>query len=164
MSGCVPGANGGNVAAESTLWLTAWPPSRSTAAGGAIIARRAGPCLLGQPTAEHNTLYARRNGVGAGEIVVYVVRTLTNGAGATNLLGCATHPNDQPGCAVVQANARWLVAHEVGHVLGLRHWANPPAENSQFLMFPTVGWTDPPPDIVQTEVATMVDSALTRAF
>lgn len=123
-----------------------------------------GPCILGSPTTEHNTLFARRNGVGANDVVVYVVRTLTNGTGATNLLGCATHPNNQPGCAVVQANARWLVAHEVGHVLGLLHWGNPPATNSQFLMFPTVGWTDTPPDIVQTEVATMVDSTLTRAF
>ncbi len=123
-----------------------------------------GPCTLGNPTAEHNTLFARRNGAGANDIIVYVVRTLTNSAGATNLLGCATHPNNQPGCAVVQANARWLVAHEVGHVLGLRHWPDPPATNSQYLMFPNVGWTDTPPDVVQTEVVTMVESTLTRAF
>jgi hypothetical protein len=137
--------------------------SADTALAG-VVDLDVGPCILGAPTAEHNTLFARRNGAGVGDIVVYVVRTLTNGAGATNLLGCATHPANQPGCAVVQANARWLLAHEVGHVLGLRHWANPPAANSQYLMFPNVGWTDPPPDIVQTEVATMVDSALTGAF
>ncbi len=97
------------------------------------------------------------------ELVVYVVRTL-NSSASTNLLGCATHPNNQPGCAVVQANARWLVAHEIAHVLGLRHWPKTPTTNSQYLMFPNVGWTDTPPDIVQTEVATMVDSPLTRAF
>jgi hypothetical protein len=134
------------------------------AALAGVVDLDVGPCTLGNPTAEHNTLFARRNAAGANDIVVYVVRTLTNGAAATNLLGCATHPNNQPGCAVVQANARWLVAHEVGHVLGLRHWPNPPATNSQYLMFPNVGWTDTPPDIVQTEVMTTVDSALTRAF
>ena len=122
-----------------------------------------GACTRGNPTAEHNALFANRNGVRANELVVYVVRTL-NSSAATNVLGCATHPNNQPGCAVVQAKARWLVAHEIAHVLGLRHWPKSPTTNSRYLMFPNVGWTDTPPDIVQTEVATMVDSPLTRAF
>lgn len=133
------------------------------AALAGVIDLDVGPCNMGQPTAEHNTLYARRNGAQATDIVVYVVRSLTNGTGATNFLGCATHPNNLPGCAVVQANAQWLLAHEVGHVLGLRHWPNPPATNSQYLMFPNVGWTDVPPDMVQTEAVTMLNSTLTRA-
>ncbi|SDE50044.1 FG-GAP-like repeat-containing protein [Rhodococcus tukisamuensis] len=135
-----------------------------TAALSAVVDLDVGPCQLGQPTAEHNTLFANRNGAGANDLVVYVVRSLTNAAMATNLLGCATHPANQPGVAVVQSNARWLLAHEVGHVLGLRHWANPPATNSRFLMFPNVGWTDAPPDVVQSEVATMAASAFTRPF
>jgi hypothetical protein len=78
-----------------------------------------GQCLLGQPTLHQNTLFANRNNADDVELVVYVVQTLIGGAG--NFLGCATHPDGQPGAAVVQDMAPWLTAHEVGHVLGLQH-------------------------------------------
>ena len=92
-----------------------------------------GNCFLGQPTQDHNDLFANRNNVGDNELVVYIVSTLIGGNGT--LLGCATHPDGQPGAAVVQSSARWLVAHEIGHVLGLLHvcefsTANPPPANS----------------------------------
>ena len=72
-------------------------------------------CILGQPTQEQNDLFANRNNVGNNELVVYIVSTLIGGSG--NFVGCATHPNEQPGVAIVQIDARWLTAHEVGHVL-----------------------------------------------
>jgi hypothetical protein len=117
-----------------------------------------GGCFLGQPTAEHNTLFANRNNAAANDLVIYVVRSLVNGANPTNFLGCATHPNNRPGAAMVRANAAWLLAHEVGHVLGLRHVATTPATNTDFLMFPNVGWTNTPPDISGTESSTMRQS------
>jgi hypothetical protein len=120
-----------------------------------LLALDVGPCNLGAPTAEHNLLFAHRDGVGADELVVYVVQTLVGGSG--NLLGCATHPAGQPGAAIVQSNALWLVAHEVGHVLGLFHVAT----SSDNLMFPNVGWTNLPPDLSDSEAATMVGSVLT---
>jgi hypothetical protein len=119
-----------------------------------------GPCLLGQPTQDHNTLFANRNNVGNNELVVYIVSTLMGGAG--NFLGCATHPNGQPGAAVVQSNARWLVAHEVGHVLGLRHVDIATPTNRDFLMWRDVGWTNLPPDLAASEYTTMISSGLTR--
>jgi hypothetical protein len=133
-----------------------------------------GQCLLGRPTQDHNDLFANRNNVGANELVVYIVATLVGGAG--NFLGCATHPNGQPGAAVVQSNARWLVAHEVGHVLGLRHVCEfPSAANptpavacvvgsgqSDSLMFPNVSWTNVPPDLSAAENSTMRNSNLTN--
>lgn len=133
-----------------------------------------GQCLLGQPTQDHNTLFANRNNVGNNELVIYIVATLIGGAG--NFLGCATHPNGQPGAAVVQSNARWLVAHEVGHVLELRHVCEfPTAANptpavacvagsgqSDSLMFPNVGWTNVPPDLAAAENSTMRNSNLTN--
>jgi hypothetical protein len=119
-----------------------------------------GPCLLGQPTADHNTLFANRNNAGANDVVVYIVNSLLNGAAATNLLGCATHPNGRPGCAVVQSNARWLLAHEVGHVLGLRHVGTAPGQSDN-LMFPNVGWTNVPPDLAASEFTTMFNSNFT---
>jgi hypothetical protein len=133
-----------------------------------------GQCLLGQPTQDQKTLFANRNNVGTNEVVVYIVATLIGGAG--NFLGCATHPDGQPGAALVQSSATWLVAHEVGHVLGLTHvcefptTANPaPAVacvagsgQSDSLMFPTVAWTNTPPDLTEAEYATMVNSDLTN--
>ena len=133
-----------------------------------------GRCVLGQPTQEQNTLFANRNNVGNNELVVYIVSTLVDTNGMGNFLGCATHPNGRPGAAVVQSGARWLVAHEVGHVLSLRHVcefsnATPPPANScnvlsnlsDRLMWPNVGWTNVPPDLAASEYATMLNSGLT---
>jgi hypothetical protein len=132
-----------------------------------------GQCLLEQPTQEQRDLFANRNDVGNNELVIYIVANLIGGAG--NFLGCATHPDGQPGAAVVQANARWLVAHEIGHVLGLGHVcefptnANPTpvvacvagSGQSDSLMFPNVGWTNVPPDLSDGENLTMRNSGLT---
>ena len=118
-----------------------------------------GACLLGQPTADQNALYQNRNNVGSDELVVYVVQTLIGGAG--NFVGCATHPNGQPGAAVVQATGTWLVAHEIGHVLDLRHVDSSVSTNSDFLMWPNTGWTNVPPDLTQSEFTIMFNSALT---
>jgi hypothetical protein len=131
-----------------------------------------GQCLPGQPTQDQNTLFANRNNVRNDELVVYIVSNLIGGAG--NFLGCATHPNGQPGAAVVQSNARWQVAHEVGHVLGLGHVCEfPTAANptpavpcvpgsgqSDSLMFPNVGWTNEPPNLADAEYTTMLNSGL----
>jgi len=118
-----------------------------------------GDCMMGQPTAEHNILYQNRNNAGADDIVVYLVNMLVSGTG--NYVGCATHPNGQPGCAIVQTSSDWLLAHEVGHVLGLGHVDDKIASNSDFLMWPNTSWTNTPPDVTSTEFQTMINSALT---
>jgi hypothetical protein len=130
---------------------------------------KVGQCVLGQPTNDQNNLFVNRDNVGDKEVVVYVVSTLIGGAG--NVVGCATHPDGQPGAAVIQIGANWLVAHEVGHVLGLSHVCEVPptpgvpcvAANSDSLMFPTVGWTNVPPDLSDPEYSTMVNSDITNA-
>jgi hypothetical protein len=118
-----------------------------------------GDCQLGEPTAEHNQLYAHRNHAAADDVVIYIASTLTGGAG--NFVGCATHPDSQPGCAITQVKADWLTAHEVGHVLGLSHVDDKVSGNTKFLMWPTIGWTNTPPDVTSTEFQTMIDSTLT---
>ncbi len=135
-------------------------------------------CLLGITTQAQNTLFANRNNVGANDLVIYIVQTLagTTATGApTNPLGCAASPAGQPGAAVVQNAAQWLVAHEVGHVLGLRHVCEFPAPGipppaiacvagsgqRDSLMFPNVGWTNPPPDLSAAEGTTMLNSQWT---
>jgi Hemopexin len=125
-----------------------------------LLALDVGRCLLGQPTDEHDELFANRNNAGRSDLVIYVVDTLVGGSG--NLLGCATHPDGQPGAAIVDnSSARWLTAHEVGHVLGLRHVSGPSA-SSDDLMWPNVGWTNLPPDVSSGEASTMRSSNLTR--
>jgi hypothetical protein len=125
-----------------------------------FLALDVGGCFLGQPTDEHDELFANRNGAGPNDLVIYVVDTLVGGSG--NLLGCATHPDGRPGAAIVDSStAGWLTAHEVGHVLGLRHVSGPTA-SSDSLMWPNVGWTNLPPDVSGTEAGTMRASNFTR--
>ena len=118
-----------------------------------------GSCTRGGVTADQTSLYANRNNVGANDVVVYVVSTLIGGAG--NFVGCASHPGGQPGAAVVVSNAQWLTAHEVGHVLDLSHVDSTIATNSDCLMWPNIGWTNTPPDLLNSEYQTMRDSNLT---
>jgi hypothetical protein len=54
-----------------------------------------GPGLLGQPTQEHNDLFANRNNARADDLVIYIVQSLQGSMG--NFAGCATHPSGQPG-------------------------------------------------------------------
>ena len=127
-----------------------------------LLALDVGACLLGQPTDEHDELFANRDDAGTNDLVIYIVQTLVGGTG--NFVGCATHPAGLPGAAIVQVGnaARWLLAHEVGHVLELRHVARTPTTNSDFLMWPNIQWTNVPPDVTAAEATTMAGSDLTR--
>ena len=95
-------------------------------------------CFLGQPTEEVEDLFANRNNAADNDLVIYIVQTLVGGTG--NFVGCASHPDGQPGATIVQNSARWLLAHEVGHVLGLLHVSTTPSSNSDFLMWRNISW------------------------
>ena len=139
-----------------------------------LVALDVGPCLLGQPTAEHQVLFAQRTGAGPDDLVVYVVQTLEGDN--DSLLGCATHPAGRPGAAIVPTPALWLTAHEIGHVLGLRHVCEFPSDTnpspptpcvvgstqSDNVMFPRMTWTRPPPNISAAEAARMLASSLSK--
>ncbi|HEV7241082.1 MAG TPA: hypothetical protein VGQ36_17735 [Thermoanaerobaculia bacterium] len=115
-----------------------------------------GDCLIGQnPTDEQTALYANRNNVGANEIAVYFVRNTI-----PIMNGCAAHPGGQPGAIVASIASQWTLAHEIGHVLALQHATG--AANSDRLMFnQTSAITNPPPDLIASEIAAMKASGLT---
>jgi hypothetical protein len=113
-----------------------------------------GQCVSGQTTAEQNQLFGNRNNVGADDVVVYFVRSTV-----PPFNGCAAHPSGRPGAVVAQGATQWTLAHEVGHVLDLQH-VN---DNDRLMTGNGTGnITHPPPDLIGSEVSTMVNSDYTQ--
>jgi len=112
-----------------------------------------GTCNMGVVTPEQALLFGNRNFVGANDVVVYMVRSTV-----PPFNGCAAHPAGRPGAVVAQGASQWTFAHELGHVLGIHHVNN---NNRLMTGNGTANITNPPPDLVASEVATMIASALT---
>jgi len=112
-----------------------------------------GACVVGTTTAEQRALFSHRNNVGRDEIVVYFVRDTI-----PPLNGCAAHPAGRPSAVVTQGATEWTLGHEVGHVLALAH-----VNDNDRLMTGngTANITNPPPDLVDSEIQTIDDTNLT---
>lgn len=112
-----------------------------------------GTCTMGVATEEQASLFSHRNNVGANEMVVYFIRSTV-----PPYNGCAASPAGQPGAVIVQGATQWTLAHELGHVLGLRH-----VTSTDRLMYGggTANLTNLPPDLIDTELSTMAASVLT---
>lgn len=112
-----------------------------------------GGCTRGETTTEQNQLFNNRNNVGRNDVVVYFVQ-------ATNppYNGCAAHPSGRPGAVVASGATRWTLGHEIGHVLGLSHVND---NNRLMTGNGTSNITNPPPDLVNSEISTMKSNALT---
>jgi Metallo-peptidase family M12B Reprolysin-like len=108
----------------------------------------------GSTTSEQDQLFSNRNNAGANDVVVYFVRSTV-----PPFNGCASHPSGRPGAVVASIASQWTMAHEVGHVLGLSHVND---NNRLMTGNGTSGITNPPPDLVPTEVSTMQSSAITQ--
>ena len=110
-------------------------------------------CRRGTTTAEQQALFENRNNAGENDVVVYFVRGTDPITG-----GCATFPPGRPGAVVASIANEWTLAHEVGHVLDLGH-----VDDNDRLMTGngTFNITNPPPDLIASEVSTMQSSPLT---
>src|SRR5215207_5254684 len=71
---------------------------------------------------------------------------------------CAAHPLGTPSAVVARPATQWTFAHEIGRVLDLIH-----VNNNDLLMTGngTTNITNPPPELVASEVATMQATVLT---
>ena len=132
----------------------------------AFLTLPVGACA-GTTTPAQDQLFANRNFVGPGDIVIYFIQQVTPG----NFNGCATHPPGRPGAVVVQGASTWTLAHEVGHILGLNpHVDDPPPPDPSAppplldrLMTGrgTFNITNPPPDLAAGELTVVRESELT---
>jgi hypothetical protein len=114
-----------------------------------------GACTVGSTTGEQNSLFGNRNFAWGTDVVAYFVRSTVP---AYN--GCAAHPAGQPGAVVASIATQWTLGHEIGHVLGLPHVND---NNRLMTGNGTSNITNPPPDLVATEVNTMRATPLTQA-
>ena len=113
-----------------------------------------GACTMGSTTTEQNQLFANRNNAGPNDVCVYFVRSTV-----PPLNGCAAFPSGRPGAVITSVASPWTMAHECGHVLGLAHVADP---NRLMMGGGTWNITNPPPDLIQSEINTMLASPLTQ--
>jgi len=113
-----------------------------------------GPCTMGNTTAEQNQLFGNRNNAGPNDICVYFVRSTV-----PPLNGCAAFPTGQPSAVITSVASPWTPGHECGHVLGLVH-----VTPTDRLMMGGGTWniTNPPPDLIDSEIATMFASPFTQ--
>lgn len=120
----------------------------------ALVDLEVGACRMGVPvTSMQQQLFSHRNSAGVNDVCVYFVRSTV-----PPLNGCAAHPPQRPGAVVVRRATLWTLGHEVGHVLGLPHVSS----TNRLMVEGTENITNPPPDLVSTEVTRMLASSLTR--
>jgi hypothetical protein len=112
-----------------------------------------GSCVAGLVTTEQTQLFGNRRNAWGTDVVIYFVRSTV-----PSYNGCAAHPAGQPGAVVAQVASQWTMAHEVGHVLGIWHVND---NNRLMTGNGTYNITNPPPDLISTEVNTMRGSNLT---
>ena len=107
---------------------------------------------------DHAPARRRVSRISSSHIATSPVPTTLSSKQPPPLNGCASHPAGKPGAVVVKTASPWTFAHEQGHDLGLSH-----VNNNDRLMTGngTFNITNPPPDLIASECATMQASPIT---
>jgi len=108
----------------------------------------AGRCRSSELTDEQLALFDHR--VALPIIHVYFVRSTD-----PPYNGCAAHPPSRPGVIVTSEASIWTLAHELGHMMGLRHAGN---ETRLMTGDGTSNITKNPPDLVPDEIRAIMAS------
>lgn len=126
--------------------------STTTLSAPGLLDINVGACN-GTPTPQQEQLFAHRAGMSDTDVAIYIVRSTV-----PPFNGCATHPSGRPGAVVAAMSTQWTMGHEIGHVLDLVH-----VNNNDRLMTGngTANITNPPPDLIASEIKAMDDSPLT---
>ena len=112
-------------------------------------------CRTSDLTGEQHELFTFRDGLGPRDIAVYIVRDVVEDN--DQLGGCATHPDGVPACAVEATSSGTLLAHELGHVLGLGH-----SDDRNNVMWKKGSWTNRPADLTLVQALTVQGSRYSR--
>lgn len=119
--------------------------------GYATVVADVGRCGRGPLSADQGQLLSDRAGLAPTDVLIYFVQVTDR-----PFNGCAAHPPSQPGAIIASIATVWTLAHEPGHVLGLRH-----VDDERSLMTGLgTGVLDPAgvPEITDGEVATLLRS------
>lgn len=112
-----------------------------------------GGCQSGEVTDEQIALFRHRNFAAARDVCAYWVQTLQ---GTGNWLGCASHPAGVWALAAeASGGTPYLLAHELGHVLGINHVREDCLAYAPELMNSCDSYSSPPPDLSAWEVETL---------
>lgn len=109
-----------------------------------------GSCTMRQQmTGQQAALFSHGQSAGTFDILCYWVNRVQSGG--SRLAGCASHPGGRPACVVSALGSPWTLAHEVGHVLGLRHTTGA----TMLMSTPTASISANPPRISAVDLVTV---------